>query len=92
MEIAKIKPIGKQLLIKIVRPAAEAGIILPEGVKTTSSDKLVVEAVGTDVSSGIKPGHEVMMRADAKGIHVGEGNSHAIVPESGVLAVLNWDL
>jgi co-chaperonin GroES (HSP10) len=83
-----IKPVGKQLLIKIVKKELDSGIVLPDGVTIEEDLKAVVEDTGSLCELGLEKGNEVLFRGGTQGVKVND--TFHIIPEVAVIAITNY--
>lgn len=88
-----IKPIGKNVLIKIIKPES-TGIELIEG-STAEKDKskFIIEEVSEQSDFNLKKGHEVIIGQNGPAMLVKQTKEYdlAVLPESSIKAILNYN-
>lgn len=88
-----IKPIGAQVLIKIMKKKSTIALLPGSNAQVDTEMSALIEEVGTTASLGLKVGHEVMFKAGTQPVVVEETEDFdlLIVPEVSILYVKNFD-
>lgn len=88
-----VKPVGKNIIVKIVEKKPASNIVLPDGLSLDKEIAAEVIAVSDDCERGLKPGDEILARpgAEAAAIPIPKADKELILPESFVLAILNYE-
>jgi co-chaperonin GroES (HSP10) len=87
----RIKPMGSQLLIKIMKKKSSIELLPGTSQADEEAEATVVE-LGTSGNLGIKVGHNVMFKYGTKPVIVEDTPDYdlLIVPEVSILYVKNW--